>query len=440
MIALISVIGTLIPQRDDAAPFIQSLSPGLLSFLQMMQIFDLYHSVWFFLIMGLLSLNLIICSLNRFPASWRRFRAESSPDQRGIFNSMTPANMMRTKLDRETVTDQVYAAIKRKFRRMRKWEADGGIYIKAEKGRIAYMGVYIVHLSILVLIAGAVTGALFGLEGYVNISEGETVTAIDLRGGKGSRPLPFAVRCDRFTIDFYENGAPKTYRSDLTFLKNEQAVHQGSLLVNHPISFDGLRFYQASYGQAPEGKARVSFTKDKQEGQRVAVALGDAFDLPGQDGKVHVLRIEENLMKMGPAVKLSIRSPKGETVFWIFQHIDKIKEANPGIMQQVPLFNPGLFQPYTFTLMGLEEKYYTGLQVARDPGVPLVMAAGGFDDRGADAGFFYLTSTGLDSHRPAGREQTRLSITGKAHKNQSGLEREIKQMLADLRGRMGVDV
>ena len=171
---------------------------------------------------------------------------------------------------------------------------------------------------------------------------------------------------------------------------------------------------------------------------KVAVAMGEVFDLPGQEGKVQVLRIEENLMKMGPAVKLSIKSPKGETVFWIFQHIDKIMEANPGIVQQVPLFNPGLFQPYTFTLIGMEEKYYTGLQVARDPGVPLVMTASVLMILGLILAFFA-------SHRQVWiridrqGERTRLSVAGKGYKNPMGLDREIKHLLTDLRGRMGVD-
>ena len=189
------------------------------------------------------------------------------------------------------------------------------------------------------------------------------MNAIDLRGGKGTRPLPFAVRCDRFTIEFYENGAPKTFRSDLTFLKDNRIIHQGPLMVNHPISIDGLRFYQASYGQAPEGKATLSFLKNGRKGEDKALAVGDSFELPGREGTVHVLRLEENLMQMGPAIKLSVRSTRGETVFWVFRHIDKIREMNPGIIEQVPLFNPGLFSPYVFVLNGMAEKYYTGLQV-----------------------------------------------------------------------------
>ena len=59
LIAFFAVIGTLVPQREAAAELAARLSPGLFAFLQKMQIFDLYHSIWFFLLMALLAVNLI---------------------------------------------------------------------------------------------------------------------------------------------------------------------------------------------------------------------------------------------------------------------------------------------------------------------------------------------------------------------------------------------
>ena len=52
LIAFFALIGTLVPQREAAGELAGRLSPALFSFLQKMQIFDLYHSVWFFLLSG----------------------------------------------------------------------------------------------------------------------------------------------------------------------------------------------------------------------------------------------------------------------------------------------------------------------------------------------------------------------------------------------------
>ncbi|HEY5497355.1 MAG TPA: cytochrome c biogenesis protein ResB, partial [Syntrophales bacterium] len=231
---------------------------------------------------------------------------------------------------------------------------------------------------------------------------------------------------------FYENGAPKTYRSDLTFLKDGKTLYQGHLLVNHPISLEGVRVYQASYGSSPDGRASLAFSRGGQEGKIIKVGPGESFSLPEKEGTVQIARMEENLMQMGPAVKILVRSGQGEVSFWVFQHIDKIREMNPGVTEQVPMFNPALFKPYLFVLKGIEERYYTGLQVSRDPGAPLVAAA-------AVLMMVGLIGTFFSSHRriwikiqPAG-EKTKISVAARSNKHPVVLDREVRQLTEQIK-------
>ncbi len=435
IIVLFSIIGTIVPQRDATAQLALQIPPGLFSFLQTMQIFDLYHSIWFFLLLGLLSLNLIICSINRLPQAWRHFRAKSFPENLDVFQDLSEDAIINTKQDQKVISEIAGIAMKSRFRNYQRQKTTDGLYFYGDKGRVSYFGVYVVHLSIVILIAGVVIGSIFGIEGYVNIGEGQTVNKINLRDKDQTLLLPFAVRCDRFTIKFYENGDPKTYLSDLTFLKNNQVAAQGQLLVNHPLSFEGFRFYQSSYGLTAESKASLSLFENGKKSQEILVGWGETFVLPGKEGKVNVLRIEGNLMNMGPAVKLAVVSAQGETVFWVFRHIDKIKEMNPGIVQQIPMFNPGLFRPYVFVIGGVQEKYYTGLQVNSDPGLPVVAAA-------AFLMFVGLMLVFFSSHRQVWLrvdvqwENTRISIAGRSNKNAVGLQRDIKDILARIKKRL----
>ena len=435
VIVIISIVGTVVPQRDAAAALALQIPPGLFSFLQAMQIFDLYHSFWFFLLTGLLSVNLIVCSINRFPQAWRHYRAKTLQANFDVFPDISEDAIIHTKQDQKVVAEIVGIAMKSRFRGYQCQETTDGLYLYGDKGRVSHFGVYVGHLSILILIVGVVIGSLFGIEGYVNINEGETINKIDLRDKDQALLLPFAVRCDRFTIEFYENGAPKTYRSDLTFLKNGQVASQGQLFVNHPLSFEGLRFYQSSYGLTSEGKAHLSLFKNGKKSQDILVGLGETFALPGKEGEVQVLRVEENLMNMGTAVKLAVVSARGETVFWVFRHIDKIREMNPGIVEQIPMFNPGLFHPYVFVIGGVQEKYYTGLQVNSDPGLPVVAAA-------ALLMFIGLMLVFFSSHRQVwlrvdvGGEISRISIVGHSHKDAVGLARDIKNILARIKERL----
>jgi cytochrome c biogenesis protein len=171
--------------------------------------------------------------------------------------------------------------LKKKYRKVEKRETAQGDFLYGEKGRFSHFGVYLIHLSILIIIGGAVIGSLFGFDAYVQVTEGDAVDTIQLKGDRGAKKLNFTLRCDRFSVDFYEDGAPKEYRSDLTFLKNDSIAYRGSLLVNHPITFEGLRFYQASYGTVPDGKVTLSFRKGSGgTGQSTKVSSGDVFDLP----------------------------------------------------------------------------------------------------------------------------------------------------------------
>src|SRR3990170_587754 len=74
VLAVVSIFGTVIPQQEGAMELAEHLSPGLVNILISLQLFDMYHSLWFRLIIGTLALNLIICSLDRFPAAWKRFQ------------------------------------------------------------------------------------------------------------------------------------------------------------------------------------------------------------------------------------------------------------------------------------------------------------------------------------------------------------------------------
>lgn len=432
LIAFFALIGTLVPQREAAGELAGQLSPALFSFLQKMQIFDLYHSVWFFLLSGLLAINIIICSLDRFPLAWRRFRMRPAPQNEEAFKNIPDENKFQSASDIQKAADMAAVLLRKKYRDVAREDAQGRVFLCARGGRFSLFGVYLVHLSFLVLIAGAIMGSVFGVEGYVNIMEGEAVSAIQLRSSNQSLPLPFSVRCDKFKVEFYDSGAPKTFQSDLTFLKDNQVVHSGKLLVNQPITFDGFRFYQASYGAAPGGKATLALLRSGGRRDVMNVGEGYSFELPGKEGSFQVLRVEENLMQMGPAIKVTVRSEKETVTFWVFQQLEKIKAMNPDIASQVPMFNPGLFHPYTFTLLGLEEKYYTGLQVGRDPGTPVVGAAAVLLICGLLLVLFsYARQVWIRIDEEGNKVMIR--IAGRSYKNKAGLEREVQYLLARLK-------
>jgi cytochrome c biogenesis protein len=431
VLAVISILGTVIPEVADR------LSPGLVNILSSLRLFDMYHSMGFRLIIGTLVLNLIVCSLDRFPAAWKRFRSAPNLDRSKPLDDTPPHRNLSAAAKLEEVLPLAAGILRTKYRRFHQKESDNEVVLYAEKGRFSHLGVYLVHLSVLIILVGSIVGSLFGFEAYVDIPEGETVNTVRLRKNQAVKTLPFAVRCDRFSVEFYDNGAPKEYRSDLTFLEDGKAALQGVLRVNHPITFEGIAFYQASYGSLAGNKAHISIRREGNTAPDVLdVEIERPYDLPDHGGQFMVFDARADFMKMGPAVQIAVKPPEGEVVhFWVFQNIDLIKQRFPGLFERFPKFNPGAYKPYVFSLESVSLKYYTGLQVSRDPGVPLVWAG------------FFLIMIGLfvtffSSHRSiwirmaSTKHGLNIRIAGRANKNPVGLERELDRLTSKLEGKI----
>ena len=426
-----AILWTVVPQQEAASEAFEKLHPAMAGILKALQITALYHSPWFLFLMGLLTVNLVVCSLNRLPASLRLYRRQPETDRPGLYEDLPAERVLTAEGSPEEAAARMETILKKAFGIAEKKETDQATYLRGHRGAWSYFGVYVIHAGVLIIILGAVIGSILGFDGFVNIPEGGSADRVELRGGKGVMALGFDVKCDDFDIQFYESGMPKLYRSDLSFLKGGEIRAKGQLMVNHPLEFEGISFYQSSYGAIP-GEALLKITKKGEQLVRKA-RQGERFAIDGGKAQVEILRIEGNLMRMGPAVKVGITAGDKALFFWVFKFIDAIEEQNPMISKQVPQFNPGLYKPYLFKLEGIETSFYTGLKVTRDPGVPIV-GTGAFL---LVAGFLL---TFFSSHRQVfvrvDRKQgkTRVCVAGRCNRDPVRLNREIERIIRSYKG------
>ena len=433
LIITVSIIGTFIPQQESAREFLSSLTPQTAAFLIRLQVFDIFHSYVFWFLIFLLSMNILVCSIKRIAVTRSLLKTPAFPVLEGLFEKPEPQRIITADMTKDEALRRLETFLKKKFGKILMEEMNGGTYIFVERYRFSHLGVDALHLSILIIILGALIGSFFGFTGYLNLDEGQSTQTVILKGDHGFRPLGFTVRCDRFLVDFYDNGAPKTYRSDLSFIKDGCIAAQSAVLVNHPAVFEKIRFYQSSYGMSPESKAILTYTANGTRMREIAVSKGAVIELEGSKARATILRIEENMMDLGPAVKLSITSPRGNFQFWVFKNLAEIKKRlNRMPLEHMHLFNPGLFRPYVFTLKGMEERYRTGLLVVRDPGLPIVLTGSLLMLAGLLVVFwmfhrrFWICIDHMEG-------QTRICVAGKSHGKEWGIERESVALLSDIR-------
>jgi cytochrome c biogenesis protein len=246
-LATTSIIGTIVPQNNVPGFYVERYGAKTAQFFQLLAIPDMYNSWWFLGLLGVFSLNLIVCSLERLPQVLRMMRR----DIRATAPNHLQAFPFRQEITLNTTLDLATERVRSLFSQQG-WspatvDKEGAILIAAQKGVWSRLGVYVVHLSILIILMGALIGSstvaekilrqpTFAFKGSIMLPEGQATNHITAFKRGTHIDLDFHLRCDDFTIEYYPNGMPKTYRSDVSILERGQVVQTASIEVNQPLT------------------------------------------------------------------------------------------------------------------------------------------------------------------------------------------------------------
>ena len=110
------------------------------------------------------------------------------------------------------------------------------------------MAVGALHLSILLILLGALLTMLTGQHGRMKIEPNRPNSHFFIKnqGEITKEALPFSLTLDRFEIEKYDNGKPKDYVSHLRL--NDGENHQDVVIsMNHILRHKHYRFYQSDY-------------------------------------------------------------------------------------------------------------------------------------------------------------------------------------------------
>jgi len=427
LLSILSIIGTLIAQKASPSEYIQRYGPGLYEVLNFFNLFDMYHSWWFKAILVFLVINLITCSLHRFPGVWRQISHQ--PGTGGLEDSMLKTlpyvEKVRAPGQAGAKTEEdIRSNLKKWFRNARRMETESAVTLYSEKGRFSRLGVYITHLSLLIILTGGLIGAQFGFKGFVNILEGETVDQIYERGEDREipRPLSFSVRCDDFNITYYDlpgrkEKHVKEYTSVLTILENEKEVLKKTVQVNHPLHYKGLAFYQSNYGAIHDVTLGIQW-RGKKEKDSFHVLEGNTIQIPNTNTLIRLLKFEHQVHNFGEGVQVVLFKPNQEPrPFWLLRSFPKFDEQRG--------------DEFILTVEGVTEKEYTGLQVTKDPGVWVVWIGCGLMILGLIVSFFFSHQrVWMRIPKGSGGE---IVLAGSTNKNRVGFEKNFGELADGVR-------
>ena len=434
-LAVLSSIGTLIPQNQSPEEYFRAFGPFRYQVLSTLDIFDMYHSWWFRFLILLLVVNIIICSIDRLRTTAKIIFVKTPKFNLTSFRQRKTRRDFTISADIDSAQATHQQIIARRFGYCQVVETDNGFAITAEKGRWTRLGVYSVHLSVVILLVGSLLGSILGFEGFANIGEGETVSTIQMRNSRLTKTLPFAIRCDDFDVQFYDTGAPKEFRSELVLLENGQPVVEKSIVVNDPLRYKGINIFQSSYGKL-DGPGLGAALPEQIELQFVSTGsgmvynrmatAGQAVEIPEGLGKFLIQdyqpAAEFRGMAIGPAVIGTLTPKNGDPQQVLlavkFPKFDTMRRGNV-VISVAKEFNAS------------EQRYFTGLQITHDPGVTVVYAGFILMITGCIVTFFMSHQQVVVEGRPH-NGGTKIMISGTANKNKFGFQKQLARLFDKL--------
>lgn len=451
LLALACLVGMLIMQEnvDGFANYYASLTPSQQLVYGKLGFFDIYGSWYFSALLAVLSLNIVLASIDRFPKTWAIVSKPNLTVPVRWLQSQNQSDTLSLQGEKEDVTEKIKTAFaKNGWRKASVTEKNGKTFVYAESGAWNRLGYLAVHVALLTIFLGGFLTTQLGHTGQMPLTPGQTSnqifeTTFELdRMEQITKLIPFEITCtdiqQKLIKDDGSIGVNNTI-DWLTFftIKDGNETHQAFVQMNRPFDYRGYRFFQASFtsiGRArnitvrltPAGGGAVQDVKIQRDG---AATLVDGTLVKFAEFRGNFSIGKENLNEdtsnyPNPGAILRVTPPNGTAT---------TAYAFGAQMANIPVAkNP--VAGYTYQLVDFEkvsEQHI--LSVQRDPGANVVYA--GFV-------LLFLTLVGVFffSHQRvwAAIEETsenrfQVVLAGNTNRSQNAFDEKFKRFVRNLR-------
>lgn len=371
LVGLACAAGTFILQRPltDPDDMVRAYSPATLQWFDRLRLTDIYHAPWFILLMAALGVSIVCASLERWPKAWRMVaRPYLRTDSH--FRAVLPMQAHFAAGNASQALLAAEKAMKKAGLRPRRVVEDDEVSLYAERHLLSVFAVYVVHASLLLILAGGIIDAIWGYHGFLMLTKGQATDKIEVRTGE-TKQLPFTLRCDGAGQENYPDGSPKKWWSDLVVIENGREALKKQIIVNDPLVTHGVRFYQSSYGNSGQlDKVRFYVTSKGAATTPVIVSGTAPAQLPGggsiriagfipdaavRNGEIYA---KSNMLD-NPAFELEVQPAQAASAerVWLIPAVQPNAQTRDGAL--------------TIALQSADDVRtlpFTGLQVSHEPG------------------------------------------------------------------------
>ena len=311
IIAIASVIGTVLKQNEPMPNYVNQFGPFWFEVFGKLGLYSVYASWWFLLILVTLIISTGLCVVRNAPKMMRDMRSWREHVREESLRNFHHKTEWLAPLQRADLAAQSAERLRHAGYATKLVEKEGGILVAAKKGAGNKFGYIFAHSAIIVILLGGMldselpvriqqwflgktpfTGAGViaqipaqhrlsvanpSFRGNTAIAEGQTSNTAILTQPNGVlvQELPFSIELKKFIIEFYSTGMPKLFASEVVVRDLENGkTFPASIKVNQPLIYKGIAVYQSSFD---DGGSKLKLT-----GHPMAGASADTFQLAGE--------------------------------------------------------------------------------------------------------------------------------------------------------------
>ena len=371
VIAVASVIGTVLQQNQPYADYVLKFGPFWFEVFGWLGLYDVYGTAWFIGILAFLILSTSVCLYRQVPAMLRemtRFRTQVQLHSLRGFHQR--AEWLLPGWSSEAVMAVLDDAFRAHGYRWR-WQDNSDHRVAAAmKGRYNRLGYLFTHAAVVVIGVGGLLdgnlwlklkewrgeiaiekrdlaardvppasrlqpGAVPAFRGNVMLPEGAAANFVflRLRDGYLLQELPFAIELKDFQVAYYDTGQPKSFVSQVSIHDREHLGDrplEATIRVNHPLVYRGYAIYQSDFGDGGSKLELRAWPLNAARAKPVALKseVGNALKLDGANGPLSLefddFRLfnllpepdakpgDRKFRNFGPSVSFKVRNAAGE--------------------------------------------------------------------------------------------------------------------------------
>jgi len=247
IVTLLSLMGAILPQGAAQEAYVGAYGKAWGNLVWHLGFTNIFRTHYFSALLVILCIMVFACSLKSLPRRVRlATRREHIDDEKRLAGMANHADLVLD-VDKEEAALHVKDICRRRLYSVASRTVDGSTLLSASRMGFSRYGSFMLHLSFIFLLIGAITSTRLGSRHFREAPVGDEF-ALSVSTGE-----EITVMVEDFNIEFDDNDHISDFICDVALVKEDNIFMRHSIRPNHPLKYGGREVYLQSYSEGMEG-------------------------------------------------------------------------------------------------------------------------------------------------------------------------------------------